>query len=316
MKSFDNKIAVVTGGGNGMGRTLVQQLTAAGCHVAFCDISSEDMAGTIEACREQMPQGTRLTAHSCDVSNEAAMQAFADEVAAQHDTDHINLLFNNAGITGGQSFVKDDQAQWDKTFAICWGGVYNGCRVFMPMLLAAEEGHIVNTASVNSFWACMGPQVEHSAYSTAKFAVRGFTESLVVDLRVNAPHIKVSVVLPGHIGTSIILNTQKMWSGGAATMDEESIATARERWSRNDPDAAQLNDDQVRELAQAGAEQFRDAAPTTAWDASTAILDGVKAQQWRILVGDDAFALDAVVRADPENTYNLVFDDVTGNSIP
>jgi NAD(P)-dependent dehydrogenase (short-subunit alcohol dehydrogenase family) len=67
----------------------------------------------------------------------------------------------------------------------------------MPMLLKADAGHIVNTSSVNGFWGSLGPTVSHTAYSAAKFAVKGFTEALISDLRLNAPHIKCSVVMPG-----------------------------------------------------------------------------------------------------------------------
>jgi NADP-dependent 3-hydroxy acid dehydrogenase YdfG len=72
-------------------------------------------------------------------------------------TDHIHLLFNNAGIAGGGSMVTDSRAAWERTFNVCWGGVYLGCRTFLPMLIAAEEGHIVNTSSVNGFWATSAP---------------------------------------------------------------------------------------------------------------------------------------------------------------
>src|SRR6478609_11707759 len=81
------------------------------------------------------------------------------------------------------------------------GGVYNCTRAFLPMLQNAEEGHIVNTSSINGFWASVGPRIPHTAYSAAKFAVKGFTEALIADLRVNAPHIQCSVVMPGQIGT-------------------------------------------------------------------------------------------------------------------
>jgi NAD(P)-dependent dehydrogenase (short-subunit alcohol dehydrogenase family) len=87
--------------------------------------------------------------------------------------------------------------QRERTFNICWGGVYLGTRTFMPMLLKADAGHIVNTSSVNGFWGSLGPTVSHTAYSAAKFAVKGFTEALISDLRLNAPHIKCSVVMPG-----------------------------------------------------------------------------------------------------------------------
>lgn len=303
MKSFENKIAVVTGGGSGIGRALIQQLTAAGCHVALCDISEPHMAETVRLCQSAMDKGIRVTAHRCDVSSEADLNVFQQQVAEQHKTGHINLLFNNAGISGGQSFVRDDREHWDKVFAICWGGVYLGCRVFMPMLLASEQGHIINTSSVNGFWACLGGNVEHTAYSAAKYAVKGFSEALLVDLRKNAPHIKVSVVMPGHIGTSIALNSHQMWLGKPADMSAQQITRLRDRWASIDPDVAQLSDDMVREMAIRGGEDFRDKAPTSAGQAAQIILAGVQQGRWRILVGDDAVLLDKAVRANPEHAY-------------
>ena len=103
-----------------------------------------------------------------DVSDERRWCASATRSLVSHDTDHIHLLFNNAGIGGGGSIVADDRAEWDRTFGICWGGVYHCTRAFLPMLLRADEGHVVNTSSVNGFWACLGPGIPHTAYSAAK----------------------------------------------------------------------------------------------------------------------------------------------------
>ena len=304
MKKFDQKIAVVTGGGSGIGRALVLHLAEAGCHVALCDISQQDMAATLELCKPAMDSGVRVSAHLCDVSSETQLRAFRQELAEAHATEHIDLLFNNAGVSGGQSFVRDDREHWDKVFGICWGGVYLGCRVFMPMLLASKEAHIVNISSVNGFWACLGDNVEHTAYSAAKFAVKGFSEALLIDLRQNAPHIGISVVMPGHIGTSIAFNSQEKWLGESAAMDTQQVAAVRERWTRLNADAAQMTDDMIRSLTQAGAEEFRDKAPTTAEQAAQVILQGVQNNEWRILIGDDAIALDKAVRANPEKAYS------------
>lgn len=93
----------------------------------------------------------------CDVGDEAALLVFRDEVLAAHHTDHIHLLFNNAGIGGGGSLFSDSREAWERTFDICWGGVYHGTRAFLPALGAADEAHIVNTSSVNGFWASIGP---------------------------------------------------------------------------------------------------------------------------------------------------------------
>ena len=178
MQNFRGRIAVITGGGTGMGRELARQLTAEGCHVAMCDVSAENMAETADLCLAAAPSGTRVTCHVADVSNEAQVFAFRDAVLAEHGTDHINLLFNNAGIGGGGSFVADPREEWEATFGVCWGGVYLCARAFMPLLVASDAGHIVNTSSINGLWASLGPRTSHTAYSAAKFAVRGFTEAL------------------------------------------------------------------------------------------------------------------------------------------
>src|SRR4051794_4844156 len=161
MKDFAGKTAVITGGGTGMGRELARQLVAEGCNVAMCDVSAEAMAETRRLCLEDAPQGTRVTTHVGDVSDEAQMNRFRDEVALQQDTDHIHLLFNNAGIGGGGSVIEAPREEWDKTFGVCWGGVLNGVRAFLPMLMAAPEGHIVNTSSLNGLWASLGPARPH-----------------------------------------------------------------------------------------------------------------------------------------------------------
>ncbi|MFT7654550.1 MAG: NAD(P)-dependent dehydrogenase (short-subunit alcohol dehydrogenase family), partial [Candidatus Azotimanducaceae bacterium] len=181
---FAKKIAVVTGGGTGMGRELVCQLVAQGANVAMCDVSAENMvetAGLVELGADQ-----RLTQHICDVSSEAAVNAFRDEVVAQHATTSINLLFNNAGIGGGGGFVNGDRDEWERVFAVCWYGVYYNCRAFMDLIVASDEGHIINTSSVNGFWASIGSNRSHTAYAAAKFAVKGFTEALITDFRLHA----------------------------------------------------------------------------------------------------------------------------------
>src|ERR1700749_4577277 len=215
MKDFAGKIAIITGGGTGMGRELARQLVAEGCNVAMCDVSAENMAETKRLCEvEKLPQGLRVTTHLTAGSIEDQLKQFRDELAEQQKTDRIHLLFNNAGIGGGGSLFTNSREQWERTFNICWGGVYLGARPFLPMLMKADQAHIVNTSSVNGFWASIGPGVSHTAYAAAKFAVKGFTEAMITDLRLNAPHIKCSVVMPGHIGTSIVSNSRKVQGGG------------------------------------------------------------------------------------------------------
>jgi NAD(P)-dependent dehydrogenase (short-subunit alcohol dehydrogenase family) len=308
MKDFNGRIAVITGGGTGMGRELARQLVAEGCNVAMCDVSAANMAVTRTLCEADAPQGTRVTTFVADVSDEAAMLAFREAVARDQDTDRIHLLFNNAGIGGGGGFVAGDREGWEKTFNVCWGGVYHGCRAFMPMLMAADEGHIVNTSSVNGFWASLGPHVSHTAYAAAKFAVKGFTEALITDLRLNAPHIKCSVVMPGHIGTEIVANSRKVLTGDDSdALSPGALAQARARMVAAGLDAAALTDETVQAMMAQQERRFRDDAPMTASAAAKVILDGVKSETWRILVGDDAHKIDARVRANPEQAYEPDF---------
>ena len=309
MKDFAGKIAVITGGGTGMGRELARQLVAEGCNVAICDLSASAMAETRRLCEvERLPQGLRITTHIADVSVEEQLLRFRDEIAEAQATDRIHLLFNNAGIGGGGSLFTNTREQWEKTFGICWGGVYLGVRTFMPLLLKADEGHIVNTSSVNGFWASVGMLQSHTAYSAAKFAVKGFTEALINDLRLNAPHIKCSVVMPGHIGTSILSNSRKIQSGTESDrLTDNEVALARVRLGMAGVDAAKMSDEDVQAYAAERARSFREEAPTSAAQAAKIILDGVKAEHWRILVGDDAQRLDERVRQAPEQAYDLAF---------
>jgi NAD(P)-dependent dehydrogenase (short-subunit alcohol dehydrogenase family) len=307
MKDFAGKIAVITGGGTGMGRELARQLVAEGCNVAMCDVSAEAMAETKRLCEvERLPQGLRITTHIADVSIEDQYKRFRDELIEQQATDKIHLLFNNAGIGGGGSLFTNTREQWERTFNICWGGVYLGVRTFLPLLVKADEAHIINTSSVNGFWASVGMGVSHTAYSAAKFAVKGFTEAMINDLRLNAPHVKCSVVMPGHIGTSIVSNSRKV-QNGSDQLNPDEIKQARQRLQGQGIDVAKLSDADIQQIAVDRARVFHDEAPTTAAAAAKIILDGVKADRWRILVGDDAHLLDERVRKTPEQAYTPEF---------
>lgn len=309
MDSFEDKIAVITGGGTGMGRELARQLAAAGCHVAICDVSDDNMAQTKALCDAEASEGVRVTTCVADVSEEADLMRFRDEIMREHETDCVHLVFNNAGIGAMVSMVDGDRETWERTFNICWYGVYYGTRTFLPMLIAAEEGHIVNTSSVNGFWAALGPTLSHSAYASAKFAVKGFTEALINDLATNAPHVKASVVMPGHIGTSIVANSGKLLGNDPKELSDEQMDEMRAGLERRGIELGGATNEQIRQGLIMQADAFRDDAPTTAAEAATIILDGVRAERWRILVGEDAHVLDEMVRADPENAYTQEFYD-------
>ena len=324
MDSFAGKLAVVTGGGSGMGRELTRQLAAQGCSVAACDLHPETMAETAAMARAEAPAGVHVTGHACDVADEAQVLRFRDELLAEHAADHVDLVFSNAGAGGGESFVESRREVWERIFAIDWWGVYHCARVFLPLLIASGDGILVNTSSVNGFWASLGPGVPQSAYSAAKFAVRGFTEALIEDLRTNAPGVRAVLVLPGHVGTNIITNSLR---------------------ARGLPEPAQLSDAQAEELIPPG---VRDtlikagrAAPGGGRRRPAPVpgpgqrrlpgqgsgqrgpgrdhhRDGVRAGTWRILIGEDATMIDAAVRARPEAAYDYaeLFAGLTGTGEP
>ncbi len=309
MESFTGKLAVVTGGGSGMGRELTRQLAAEGCAVAACDLHADTIAETVTLARADATSGGNVTGHVCDVAFEEQVLRFRDELLASHSADHVDLLFANAGIGGGGSFVKDSREEWERVFAVDFYGVYNCARAFLPLLIASGDGVIVNTSSVNGFWAALGPGMAQSAYATAKFAVRGFTEALIEDLRTNAPGVRAALVMPGHVGTNIIANSflgrglpapehmadDQVW-GLIPKAAQEGLAKAG--LVPEHPTA----DDMRSFLARMNAD-FRDKAPVTAAQAATTILDGVRAGTWRILIGEDAKMIDERVRARPEIAY-------------
>ena len=305
MKTFTSKLAVVTGGGSGMGRELTRQLAAHGCSVAACDLNGQAMTESAAMARAGAPPGVVVTGHLCDVSDEEQVLRFRDELLAEHASDHVDLVFSNAGIGGGGSFVSDPREVWERTFGIDWWGVYYCARVFLPLLMASGDGVLVNTSSAGGFWATLGPGMPNTAYSTAKFAVKGFTEALIEDLRVNAPQVRVAVVIPGHVGTDIVANTLRVLGlPEPDRMTEAELERARPELTRRGLAAEGASPAELRELVirlQAG---FRDNAPLSAADAAAIILDGVRSGAWRILVGEDAKALDAAVRAKPEAAYD------------
>jgi NAD(P)-dependent dehydrogenase (short-subunit alcohol dehydrogenase family) len=174
--------------------------------------------------------------------------------------------------------------------------------------VASPEACIVNTSSVNGFWACLGSGIPHTAYSTAKFAVKGFSEALITDLRMHAPHVKVALVMPGHVGTSIVDNTRKiMGYPPPLEMSAEEVAELRAQAKQAGIELGGVDDDTVRQMMHQREIDFRENAPLSSAQAATIILDGVRAGQWRILVGEDARALDQMVRRDPEGAYEPEF---------
>lgn len=192
--SFEGKVAVITGGGSGIGQALAVQLGEKGCDLALVDVNEKGMRETKKKLRGT---GRKITTHVADVSSKSVMKKLPDEVVAAHG--RVNLLFNNAGITYAKSFEGHSLADWDKIIGInIWGVIY-GCHFFLPYLKEqAGDAHIINLSSMVAF---MGPP-EQTSYSTTKAAIKGFSESLWAEL--HGEGIGVTVVHPGAIRTSIM----------------------------------------------------------------------------------------------------------------
>lgn len=252
-----HKVAVVTGAGSGIGRALAQELAGRGCRLALLDV---DDAGLAETAR--LVGGAPLVRH-VDVSDEAAVTAAAAAVVGHFG--QVDVVVNNAGIAhGGRTFWELPAADFARVMDVNFWGVVHGTRAFLPHLLTRPESAVVNTSSI---FGVIGV-TRQSAYCSSKFAVRGFTETLRMELRESAPHVRTLAVHPGGVKTAIAARALR------AGVDEA----------------------EHREAAQA----FERIARTTPAVAARTIVGALVAGRERVLVGPDAKALDLLARSLPQ----------------
>ena len=208
--SFTGKLAAVTGGGSSMGRKLVRQLAAQGCSVAACDWHADAAPETAALARAGVPHGVRVTSHACDVGDEAQVLRFRDELFETHGSDHVNLVFAQRGPGGGASFVSDSrQESRERTFRVERGGCITApaCSCRSSSRAATESW---STPAGSSSGRHLGPGGAGYPRTGSATPVRGFSEALMGGpLRVNAPQVRVAVVMPGHVGTDILVNTRR-----------------------------------------------------------------------------------------------------------
>ena len=198
MKTLENRVAVITGAGGGVGRCLATQLAASGCHLALVDINAEALQGT-EAAVKAAARQVKVTQHCVDITDKEQMSALAAEVERQHGG--VNILINNAGITIQKSFSTHSISDWERMININIWGVLYGCHYFLDGLRRADEAHIVNMSSMSAFMGLPN----QSSYCATKSAVQGLSESLWAELADEG--VGVTSVHPGAIKTDMIKAT-------------------------------------------------------------------------------------------------------------
>jgi short-subunit dehydrogenase len=264
MTAISRSAVAITGAASGIGRALVLELAARGCDLALAD---RDEAGlqtlAAEIGTRQTSTGQKVSVHRVDVGEPAQIDEFAQDAIAAHPT--LNIVINNAGVALLGRFSEIDQPQMDWLMNINFWGVVHGTRAFLPQLSTRPEAHIVNLSSLFGLLAPPG----QTAYCAAKFAVRGFSESLRHELQAANSPVRLSVVHPGGIATNIVRSSRI----GSGVTDNARYTESVERF------------DQV--------------ARTTPQAAALRIIQGIEKNQPRILIGNDARLMDILQRLRP-----------------
>jgi NAD(P)-dependent dehydrogenase (short-subunit alcohol dehydrogenase family) len=269
MKSFQGKVAAITGAGSGMGRTLALSLARRGAHLAVSDVNEIGLAETVKLAATA---GVKVTSKKVDVAKREEVYTWADEVVRDHGK--CNLIFNNAGVAHGSTIEGTDYADFEWIFSINFWGVVYGTKAFLPHLRASGEGHVINISSLFGLVSIPG----QGTYNSTKFAVRGFTEALREELEVTRAPVSATCVHPGGIKTNIA------------------------RDARMDPSLKDLGvNDPV-----AGRKGFEKMFKVTPEDAAETILHAVERNARRVLVGNDAIVLDALQRILPSSYQRIV----------
>jgi NAD(P)-dependent dehydrogenase (short-subunit alcohol dehydrogenase family) len=269
MKDFTGRVAAITGAGSGIGRALAVNLARRGAHLAICDIDEAGLADTVGRCEGY---GVKITSQRVDVADRAAVEAWAEQVVADHGK--VNLIFNNAGVALGATIESMSYEDFEWLMNINFWGVVYGTKAFLPHLKASGEGHVVNLSSV--FGLISVPT--QSAYNAAKFAVRGFTETLRMELEIEGAPVSVTTVHPGGIKTNIAANARIDDSLTEITGDPEKARRDFERAFVTSPDKA-----------------------------ARQILAAVQRDRRRALIGPDAKVIDFVARL-PAGVYQTIIE--------
>jgi NAD(P)-dependent dehydrogenase (short-subunit alcohol dehydrogenase family) len=255
MRTLDAKVVVITGAGSGIGRALSLNLAARGAVLALTDW---DEVGLVETARlVQAGAGREVRTDKLDVRDRAAMRQYADSVRAQFG--RVNVIVNNAGVALHGDFEEVSYEDFEWVMDVDFWGVVQGTKEFLPHLIESGDGHVVNISSLFGLLGMPG----QTAYNSAKFAVRGFSEALREEMLVARRPVQVTCVHPGGIKTAIARNAR-------ATASHDQAQVAR----HFDTKLARMTPERAAEI----------------------IVAGVLADKPRVVVGLDAKVLDLFVR--------------------
>lgn len=261
MKNFKNKVAAITGAGSGIGQQLAIALAKQGCHLSLCDVNEKGLADTVAQVKEH---NVRVTTKKVNVAQLAEIQAWAADTIQNHGS--VNLIFNNAGVALGSTVegASYEELEWIVNINF-WGVVY-GTKEFLPLIKKTGDGHIINISSLFGLTA----QPVQSAYNATKFAVRGYTESLRQELDMENTGVSALCVHPGGIRTNIANDARMNDSLKTFGLNPEKSAQTFNKLLRCPPE-----------------------------EAARQILDAVLKNKRRLLIGNDAKALDLIQRVLP-----------------
>ena len=268
MTAIRGAAAAVTGAASGIGRALALELAARGCDLALADRDEAGLQGV--AAEIANAHSRKITVHRVDVGEPSQIEAFAQAAISAHPG--LNIVVNNAGVALLGQFNEIDQAQMDWLMNINFWGVVHATRAFLPHLARQSEAHIVNLSSIFGIIAPPG----QTAYAAAKFAVRGFSESLRHELAMAKSPVRLSVVHPGGVATNIVRNSR----AGVGMTDNMRRAQSIERFDK--------------------------VARTTPAAAALRIIKGIEKNQPRILIGNDARFMDLLQRFRPATYWAVL----------
>lgn len=271
MKNFNNKVAAITGAASGIGRALALNLAREKCDLALSDVNEVGLQETAEQARAL---GVKVTTTKVNVADRAAMHAWAGQVVKDHGK--VNLIFNNAGVALGNTVEDASYEDYEWIMGINLWGVIHGTKAFLPYLKQTGDGHVINVSSIFGLFS----QPTQSGYNMTKFAVRGFTESLRQELDLDNCGVSATCVHPGGIKTNIAKN---------ARMDDSVLKLTGGKGS-------------TEKMTQ----QFEQMFVTTPDKAAQVILNAVKRDARRVLIGNDAKATDVMQRLLPQVYQKLV----------